>query len=172
MLSAASLHHLLTCSNQTKISVRSSRFAPQVFPDQPHLTLLTLSSCPASSISSSVITACSARNGVPVDRSLASPDHPRRHRPRRRRRRRQLHRGVGRGGGRGRRGGRGRVGHEQAHVPPIHGGLRRRRRRRRGRSGGGRRRRVRGDDPRDVKARLKVWAQAVALASAASRLGS
>ncbi|RLN23810.1 bromodomain adjacent to zinc finger domain protein 2B-like [Panicum miliaceum] len=29
-----------------------------------------------------------------------------------------------------------------------------------------------GDDPRDVKARLKVWAQAVALASAASRLGS
>uniref|UniRef100_A0A0D9UZT8 Uncharacterized protein n=1 Tax=Leersia perrieri TaxID=77586 RepID=A0A0D9UZT8_9ORYZ len=29
-----------------------------------------------------------------------------------------------------------------------------------------------GDDPKDVKARLKVWAQAVALASAASRLGS
>jgi hypothetical protein len=28
-----------------------------------------------------------------------------------------------------------------------------------------------GDDPKDVKARLKVWAQAVALASA-SRLGS
>jgi hypothetical protein len=30
---------------------------------------------------------------------------------------------------------------------------------------------VTGDDPKDVKARLKVWAQAVALASA-SRLGS